>query len=237
MGQYYHPVILDADKKTVLSWMYSHDFGSGLKLMEHSYLGNDFVGAFESLLVGNPQHVVWAGDYADACPKLKTKVYDRCTDKTKISLNKISPQTVDAKFIVNHTKKQFIDKSKVPSYNGGWQIHPLPLMTCEGNGSGGGDFYEKDLKGLIGSWARDLISVENEVPKGFKEIRFNFIEGIPDKKPRAKNLKKINLKFLKQKGLTEEEANTLCELFGKIKLTEENVNEFLTGLKESMGEE
>ena len=40
MGQYYKPINLD-DKQ----WLYSHDFGDGLKLMEHSWIGNDFVGA------------------------------------------------------------------------------------------------------------------------------------------------------------------------------------------------
>lgn len=231
MGQYYKPVILDTNKKTVVKWMYSHDYGNGLKLMEHSFLENDFVGAFESLLIDNPQHVVWAGDYAKSCKGRLTNVYDRCTDNTKVHPSEISPQTVDAKFIVNYTKKQFIDKTKVPSYDGGWKIHPLPLMTCEGNCEGGGDFFGKDLSGLVGSWARDLISVENEVPKGFEEIRFNLVEGTPDIKPRAKSLKKINSDFLKHKGLTKEEIETLFNLFGKINLTDENVNEFLTGLK------
>ena len=54
MGQYYHPAILGENKKTVKAWVYSHDIeeewtredgsvfkcGSGLKLMEHSWLKN-----------------------------------------------------------------------------------------------------------------------------------------------------------------------------------------------------
>ena len=49
MGQYYNAVILADNKKKVKAWVYSRDFSNGLKLMEHSYIGNNFVSAFESL--------------------------------------------------------------------------------------------------------------------------------------------------------------------------------------------
>jgi hypothetical protein len=51
------------------------------------------------------------------------------------------------------------------------KYHPLPLLTCEGNGRGGGD-YRGDSP-LIGSWARDIISVEEVKPEGFEELAFN----------------------------------------------------------------
>ena len=38
MGQYYNPIILEKDNDTVKSYMYSHDYGSGLKLMEDAIL-------------------------------------------------------------------------------------------------------------------------------------------------------------------------------------------------------
>jgi hypothetical protein len=77
-------------------------------------------------------------------------------------------------FIVNHTKKEFVDKAKVPSIDG-WQIHPLSLLTAQGNGRGGGDF-RNDKNKFVGRWATDIISVEKEVPKGYKEIKPNFVE-------------------------------------------------------------
>lgn len=49
MGQYYKPIILSDDNK-VVAYMYSHDYDNGLKLMEHSYIGNNFVETFASLL-------------------------------------------------------------------------------------------------------------------------------------------------------------------------------------------
>ncbi len=47
MGQYYKPINIDNKQ-----WLYSHEYNhNGLKLMEHSWIGNDFVGAVMSLMV------------------------------------------------------------------------------------------------------------------------------------------------------------------------------------------
>ncbi len=181
MGQYYKPAILGKNKKTVLKWMYSHRYGEfsknfcGLKLMEHSWMKNKFVGAFESMLIGNPQIVVWAGDYADACKGRKSNVYDRCKEANEVLPSVVAPQVVKAQYIVNHTTKQFVDKSKVPSSDG-WRIHPLPLLCASGNGRGGGDFCGKDEQHLVGSWARNLISVESKKPEGYAELIFDLME-------------------------------------------------------------
>jgi hypothetical protein len=180
MGQYYHSAILADDKKTVVSWVYSHDIkerfkgydgrmhtmGSGLKLMEHSYLRNKFVNTFESLILNNPQRVVWGGDYADNCDGLDTNVFDRCEDNLKV-IPTYAVKARESRYIVNHTTRQFVDKTKVIN-NGGWKIHPLPLLTCEGNGRGGGDYRIVD--GCVGIWARDVISVQSTKPNGFEEI-------------------------------------------------------------------
>lgn len=170
MGQYYNAVILKENKKTVKSFMYPHDYENGAKLMEHSWVGNNFVDTFESLIKDNPQRVVWAGDYADECKGHKTNVCSRCKDKLKVNPS----EKMATKFVINYTKKVYVDKDNIPAVNG-WKIHPLPLLTCEGNGRGGGDFRE-DEKGLVGSWARDLVSVSNTIPNGFKEILFHLQE-------------------------------------------------------------
>jgi len=80
--------------------------------------------------------------------------------------------TTSYRFIVNHSKKLFVDKWKVPNVNNLF-IHPLPLLTAEGNGLGGGD-YQGNSK-LVGSWARDIISVEYTAPDGFQELVFDLI--------------------------------------------------------------
>ena len=45
MGQYFKAININ-DRE----WIYTHDYGDGLKLMEHSYLQNSFVGAVMILL-------------------------------------------------------------------------------------------------------------------------------------------------------------------------------------------
>lgn len=168
MGQYYKPIILSEDKKSVKSFMYSHDYGNGLKLMEHSYIGNSFVSAFESLLINNPQPVIWAGDYG------KTKFYQKCDDNLKTKPS--TQETKKYKFIINHTKKLFVNKENTSDDPNNWRIHPLPLLTADGNGQGGGDFYGEDLNGLVGSWATDVISISETQPENYEELIFNLIE-------------------------------------------------------------
>jgi len=182
MGQYYKPIILgdtpkEGEHETVKAWMYSHEYDNGLKLMEHSYQGNNFVATFEKQLTRRGEHyksrVVWAGDYAGEEPGVKVisegkeydaNLYSLCNDENQIK-PKVS-STDDYPYIVNHTKKMFVDKNKVPEIEGwdGVKIHPLPLLTSEGNGMGGGDFRGDDENEIVGSWARDVISVEKDSP-------------------------------------------------------------------------
>lgn len=187
MGQYYKPIILTRTGKNVKAWMYSHDYKNGLKLMEHSWIGNEFVSTFESLIMpgglGYKKPIVWAGDYADPEPEtVKTpedkgiNLWDKAKDSKKIRPQEGQPPAT-FRFIVNHTKKEYVDKSKVKgqkmkwdSTDHTWTIHPLPLLTCEGNGRGGGD-YHGDCQ-LVGAWARNVLSIEKNAPEGYKEIKF-----------------------------------------------------------------
>ena len=175
MGQYYYPIVLDENGKKIIVWMCAHNYNNGLKLMEHSYLGNNFVSTFEFGLSPEGPHyksrVVWAGDYADKEPDQEKNLYQMCDEYTMIS-----PQVKETKmyrYIVNHNKKQFVDKTKVPKQEN-FTLHPLPLLTCEGNGRGGGDYRGESP--LIGSWARDIISVEEVAPEGFEELVFDLVE-------------------------------------------------------------
>ena len=74
MGQYYRCIVLKKDwketKKPILAALSPYDFDNGAKLMEHSYVNNDYVNAFMHMVheldtdrSGLP--CVWCGDYAD----------------------------------------------------------------------------------------------------------------------------------------------------------------------------
>jgi hypothetical protein len=173
MGQYYYGVILD-ENGWIRAWMAP---GFGAKLMEHSYLGGIGVGTFEWELTPEGRHhmsrVVWCGDYADAEPGLGKNLHLICNERNDLMLTPTAVTLGEHPFLVNHTKRQFVDKSKVPKGLGGFQIHPLPLLTCEGNGRGGGDF--DGTSPLIGSWARDVISAEKTAPADFTELVFDLV--------------------------------------------------------------
>jgi hypothetical protein len=171
MGQYFHPCILTQNKRQVKTWLSPHAFGNGAKLMEHSWLTNNFVRAFESLIVDNPEIVVWCGDYADEVKGCKTNLYDRCTDEGEAIP---TPTEKEIRYVINHDKKEFVDKNNLIKDSEGYCIHPLPLLTCNSNGRGGGDFRGESP--LVGKWAYDLISVSSKKPKDFKEIIFDLKE-------------------------------------------------------------
>lgn len=184
MGQYYHPTNLD--KKQFLS---SHDYGNGLKLMEHSYIGNGFLKVIEKLLTPMGEwfknRIVWAGDYADPEPESLNGKPESKENRGEniyhiigeVDSNKITPTEELGKgfpYLINHTLNVFIDLRKVKEFEKGWKIHPLPLLTCEGNGRGGGDFHGNDDR--IGMWARHSISLEKTKSKGYHEVDGTFLE-------------------------------------------------------------
>lgn len=179
MGQYYNPRNLDNKE-----WLYSHDSGSGLKLMEHSWVGNEFVGRVMELLTkGGSWYkapIVWAGDYYSDDGEID--YYSMCDDENKINpTNFLSEKEQEDSILVNHTKKQYVIVAKVSGDIDGWKVNPLPLLTALGNGRGGGDYgYESPDNDLVGSWATDIISVETEIPEGFVELIVNFLDGEED---------------------------------------------------------
>lgn len=226
MGQYYHASILSDSRdenghEQVELAFYSHDFGDGLKLMEHPWIGGDFVAVVSAFLANRPYRLVWAGDYADPEPGRKVvhdgreydlNLYGLAPDPmtrpfilgddgepalgiegfdkrgARYSESDVNVEvTVDLRkslrYFINHDKREFVDTEACAAFHPQWSsepitVHPLPLLTCEGNGRGGGD-YGDDMPGqaFIGRWARDQIGASNEAPEGgYEEIKPGFSE-------------------------------------------------------------
>jgi hypothetical protein len=179
MGQYYLVVILDDSGKIIRTW-FPQEYGGGIKLMEHSYFFSNYIRAVEFMLSPDGMFcksaLVWAGDYADNedgsaenLYAMAFEMWDKACYKVKLI------DTSMYRYIINHTKKLYVDKNHSEKLCDG--IHPLPLLTVEGNGRGGGDYSGSRLD-LVGTWARDLISVEKELPAvGFTELVCDFSEG------------------------------------------------------------
>lgn len=186
-------------KQPVAATLLCYDYNNGAKLMEHSYIGNGLVRRIEFLLAnefkGYP--LVWCGDYADEVTtrtgehdvytdanRFIYKHYDSdCDDTTAkyYALKGIIPQLWDGKgafnpyqyipyykYLVNYTKKEYCVMPK--NKKGKWQVNPLPLLTCNSNGRGSGDYGIEDER--VGSWAFDRIGLTNDIKevKGFKVI-------------------------------------------------------------------
>jgi len=174
MGQYYLAIILGekTDKKEIIRLALNPmEYGSGLKLMEHSLINNESVKMVEFLLSQTgmfyKSRLVWAGDYADNEPESEDNLHN--APKPQPPFLPVIPAAYviymsRLRYIVNHTKQQFVDKQ-------GKIYHPLPLLTAEGNGRGGGDYNGPCGMELVGTWARDVISMESEHPSmEYKEL-------------------------------------------------------------------
>ena len=203
MGQYYRATALDknadvsANDWNPIKWQLStYDFGNGAKLMEHSWVGNRYVQAVEHLLSKDKEGTpfVWCGDYAEHYNGFETNLFDVGCDcyADQDGLAELlkdgvlqsdqdwmgecyslkNPKTF--KYIINHSKKLYV---VIPKQNEHYTvIHPLPLLTAESNGLGGGDYFAEKDADLVGSWKYDRISVGDEIPKGFKKLKVNFKE-------------------------------------------------------------
>ena len=119
----------------------------------------------------NPCRLVWAGDYADAEPIIREKLYNyaKTISIRGKSENELKPYMGRMKYIVNVTKKKYVDYSKVKNNFYGKIIDPLPILCAEGNGKGCGDYYGNSME-YVGSWARNLIYITDKVPEGYKEL-------------------------------------------------------------------
>ena len=175
MGQYYKPINTEN-----YQWLYSHDYANGLKLMEHSLVGNNFVGAVMTLLSsGNRWYkkpIVWAGDYYGD-KEGEGEIAHYYLAKNGHELQGIKSMDIKEQMfcvLVNHTKKEYVVYFELTE--GKYDIvNPLPLLTALGNGRGGGDYDGNDMD-KIGIWAGDILSVQKIKPKKYKKIKVNFRE-------------------------------------------------------------
>ena len=204
MGQYYIPTLI-ADDGTV-STLYSHQYDNGLKLMEHSYIGNRFVNAVLTQIWEHPKRIAWIGDYSDTeCgdPYERKLPYAQFMEYYNVAwgenretarIHPTSKAIVDMDsnaYLINHTQRQYIDLAEYIAANkwheeGTWArehytydmcVHPLPLLTACGNGRGGGDYHEcYPDYDKVGIWAFDLIECSARRPDEYEKILPEFTE-------------------------------------------------------------
>ena len=186
--------------------VYSHCFDNGLKLMEHSWIGNNFVNAVLHEIEDNPTRVAWIGDYSDSfvkdgcnfgdgfitCAEYFLEKYQSVWGEYR-SVQDIPSDTPQFKldfgstecYLVNETKRcyismeKYIKQNSVPDMYGSqevWCINPLPLLTCIGNGMGLGDYRGELGTKDIGSWVFDKIYITYLRPGNWKKVMYFFQE-------------------------------------------------------------
>lgn len=159
-------------KEFIRGFLEPHNGGNGAKLTEHAHISAAVVQAAIFYLSREgpfyKTRFVWAGDYAGEEPVTSDgqseNLYHWALEEPKKSLPMMKTEGDAYHFFVNHSKREYIDMRKFHRY------HPIPLLTAEGNGRGGGDYRGLNEE-YVGIWARDTLSVEEEVPADFTELQ------------------------------------------------------------------
>lgn len=208
MGQYWVPVCLDLNQKLE---PHEYDEGAKLMEHSwiHSKFIRSVAGLLMEGQPWYKKHIAWVGDYTDDDPMLtkfckkciKGEKNIKCPDYVKAIVGEcdgtyqqyyrgaktIKPTAPSMKklplhhFIVNHTKKEFVDTSKCnvedesKKHKLKWIIYPLSLLTATSNGRGGGDYNGKNEE-KVGTWVGDSISIELKKPEGYAEMIPDFTE-------------------------------------------------------------
>lgn len=203
MGQYYRAIVKKQNRRIDVYNRYIMRNGKKEYMMakhtEHSWWLNEFVNAvcLDVYKRKEKNRIAWIGDYAESyLESINEKSFNG------LNQNQISRLThhcwdcegtaveptefnLSGLYLINHTKKEYIDCSKYFKHSnmktkyGDWCMHPLPLLTCIGNGLGGGDYCsptDDSTNEYVGAWAWNEISIENNPIEGFTEIDVIFKE-------------------------------------------------------------
>ena len=196
MGQYFRCVTEDEFGVKKYSTKYylngKYEAYVGRRLMEHSYIGNAYTDFISHSLYHHPMRVAWVGDYAHYIPyeytkrlnphfPIAKKAYNTFLkealkgDEIEINIEK-GEFNYKGKYLVNYSNKEYLSFDKYikqlnENYDAQcWFIYPVSLLTAIGNDLGGdGTYSGRAALEVVGTWAYDLLSIEDEVSEGYKE--------------------------------------------------------------------
>jgi len=162
MGAYYEAVInteIIENKR-----INTHIFGAGLKLMEHSYVGNEYVESIMSAFLNTKGTLQWLCDYHEEEGNEWSDI-DEIRKEDEIDDTGLY-ELLPFYFIVNHSKKIYIDMKKYICMNKDrmFLIHPAPILfNSEERSAGGGDYHVEDSR--RGSWNKDELEVTYDIKR------------------------------------------------------------------------
>lgn len=186
MGQYYKFANIDKKEKRDRN-------RHGYKLMEHSYVGNDYCDDILRLLSNEwkGDRVIHVGDYAEpndgtTTDKFITKIINEFDINYSMynyidSFDEVSPSNTDSiRYVYNLDKKEYVDLYKQPIQHffydskknevGACKINSFALLVGCGNQQGGGDYYHINKK-AVGCWAGDRLVSSPEILNEYKSYK------------------------------------------------------------------
>ena len=190
MGQYYRCVFVqrvqDAglpSRVIVVAWFCPYAAGGGGKLLEHALsLSSLPVNVSGMLCPGglfsDGARVVWAGDYADSEHGSDENLYAMCDGSTSAD-TVAGIRVADFPYLVNLDKGEYVvcDYASAGTDDddddddAALRLHPLPILTVEGNGRGGGDLPPcHPWHPYAGAWARCMLKFVADVPVGMTQL-------------------------------------------------------------------
>ena len=81
------------------------------------------------------------------------------------------------KNVIVHRALSGFDEDKAGYPIGRFIVHPLPLLTCLGNGKGGGDYHGLNME-WVGAWAMHAIGVTHDDPQSLSRLKIEDWEDI-----------------------------------------------------------
>lgn len=200
MKQSYRAVLCDG---TDLLRVVPSTYNVPNSLLEQCQIGNPYVNVSYMMLSKRPMRVCWMGEqadypfdpdvdaYANALPEEEFRMYyamawENTSFHCEIPLGtfrddmlrKILNLRTTGFYLINHTRRTFIDMAAYLSCNqvAGRCCDPLPLLTACGNGRGKAEFpAEQRGYELIGTWAFDLLEYSQHWPgDGFLPVTVFF---------------------------------------------------------------
>lgn len=183
MGQYYKIAYEQNDKFYVNNRKIAGYGYVGAKLCEHAYDDNEIVKAVAQTIFKTKTKLMWVGDYVEdeEIGEITRYMYEYGDIYETEDNDIIFPSaTFDyhGKYLVNHDTKQYIsydDMFNSEEYSDIYTFSPLVMLTVLGNGQSGSDYYGTH-EDLIGKWAWNTISIEEEIPDGFESLNIVFTE-------------------------------------------------------------
>lgn len=176
---------------------YVYDTYVGRRWMEHIYIGDIYTDFISHSLYHHPMRVTWVGDYAVDLPYEHIKDLNPDFPIVKGAYNTFLKEVLEGdddigletekgefdykgKYLINYSKKEYLSFDKyIQQLNENydvqcWFIYPVSLLTAIGNDLGDGSYSGRGALEVVGTWTYDLLSIEDEVPKGYKEKLYCF---------------------------------------------------------------